>query len=163
MIPFIGGQLWKYVAAGAAALTLMAVTAVGVQTWRLGRAQSAVEAAEDRLRVYQSAAAAVITERLRAQETQARVNEEKARESVASYQARVAELRARHERALARLRDQSATASAGSGVPTAPSGPAGTDGAPDGDAATRFLGDLRACEEAREQLKALQEWIRSTH
>lgn len=121
--------------------------------------------AENALVEYQAAAAGVITERLRAQEETKAENERKTKETISAYTNRITALRGNYAVALERMRNVPAAPPAGGGgavSPTAPA-PGGVDAAPVVDPTSRFLRDLQGCDEDRETLRALQDWIKRTH
>lgn len=145
---------------GAIALALLiAALAIGLKLehgWRVKAENALVE--------YQAAAAAVITERLRAQEETKAENERKTKEITSAYTNRIATLRGNYAVALERMRYVPAAPAGGSTAvpPTAPA-PGGADASPVDDPTSRFLRDLQGCDEDRETLRALQDWIKRTH
>lgn len=124
------------------------------------------DAARRELIEYQAAAAAVIQERLAAQEEQRLANARKATEVSNEYKARIAELdkklsasRASADAAAKRLRDALARDNAPA-LPGVADPAGGADGGPDRDT---LLAELAGCLKNAEKLKALQDWIRRTH
>lgn len=120
--------------------------------------------AENKLVEYQAAATAVITERLREQEATKVENERRTKEITSAYTSRITALRGDYAVALERLRHVPAVpAGSGGAVPPTAPAPGGADAAPVVDPTARFLRDLQGCDEDRETLKALQDWIKRTH
>lgn len=112
--------------------------------------------AERQLADYQAAATAVITERLAAQERTRLENEARTKDVLEAHRRDLARLRARYDQ---RLRDATPATGGDGAMPAAPEAPGGTD-APAGSGATaEFLRALRSCDEDRETLRALQDWI----
>ncbi len=124
------------------------------------------DAARQELVEYQAQAAAVITERLAAQEAEKARLERKTQEVVNEYKRKAGNLQARLDGALSdrdaiaqRLRDALARGSAPA-VPGTPAAPGGADGAAERDA---LIEEIAGCLKEQERLKALQDWIKQTH
>lgn len=139
------------------AVALVIALAFGAQELRVRHHKNDAREARQVLLDYQAAAARAIVDRI--QENQ-RLELEQARrtkEVTRTYENRLADLRARYAERLRDLRP----AGSGSPVPGDTGTPGGSDGASVDDPAARFVGELRACEEDRERLRALQDWARS--
>ena len=147
-----------YAAAGAA---LVLVATVGGLWVRGNYYESKADTAIKALETYQASAAAVIAERLRAQQEEARAHELRVQETIKTYDSRTASLQRRYDDAVRQLRDPPAAGNRPAGVPEAGAPAQPADGGAEREPTARFLRDLEACDRDRERLRALQEWARS--
>lgn len=152
MIP-IPGKLYAY-----GAIIVGVALVFAVQKVQIHRAKADAVEARQALLDYQAAAARAIVDRIQENQRLELKQAQRTKEVTRTYENRLADLRARYAE---RLRNFPPSGSSGSPVPGDPGTSGGTDGAPVDDPATRFLGELRACEEDRERLRALQDWART--
>jgi hypothetical protein len=136
---------------------------MGLTTWW---ALSARDEALQSLAAHEASASAVIAERISAEAAEKERNRRKTEEIVNGYKAKLARLTtsvaataADRDAIAERLRDALAARSAPA-VPGAPAAASDLDGTARRDA---LLAELAGCVTTAEQLRYLQDWIRSTH
>jgi hypothetical protein len=136
---------------------------MGLTTWW---ALSARDAAIKDLAGYQAAAATVIAERLAQEQEEHARNERRSKEIVNDYRKRLAASEALLAATTAdrdAVSERLRNALAPTPAPEVSGGavtPGGTDGGPGRDV---LLAELAACLATADRLRALQDWIRSTH